>query len=61
HMMIYAPYYRNSMLGGHAPDSGLPSVVVDEGGPFALIVVAVPDKLAIKPVGVTEGAEGKHH
>lgn len=56
HMMIYAPYYRNSMLGGHAPDSGLPSVVVDEGGPFALIVVAVDDKLAIR-----SSRSGKHH
>ncbi len=60
HMMIYAPYYRNSMLGGHAPDSGLPSVVVDEGGPFALIVVAVPDQLAIKPQAHSPGG-AKHH
>lgn len=47
HMMIYAPYYKNSMLGGHEPASGLPAVVVNEGTPFALIVVAVDDKRAI--------------
>jgi hypothetical protein len=47
HMMIYAPYYENSMLGGHAPASGLPSVVINEGSPFALVVVAVDDKYAI--------------
>lgn len=61
HMMIYAPYYRNAQLGGHAPDSGLPSVVVDEGGPFALVVVAVPDRLAIKPQAAAPSAPGKHH
>jgi hypothetical protein len=60
HMMIYAPYYKNAMLGGHGADSGLPSVVIDEGGPFALVVVAVPDKLAIRPE-TPQGTAGGHH
>ena len=61
HMMIYAPYYRNEMLGGHGPASGLPSVVVDEGSPFALIVVAVDDELAIPADAKSQDAAGKHH
>jgi hypothetical protein len=49
HMMIYAPYYKSSMLGGFRPDSGLPAVAADDGTPFALIVVAVDDQRAIPP------------
>jgi hypothetical protein len=59
HMMIYAPYYKNEMLGGHAPSSGLPSVAGDDGSPFALVVVPVDDKLAI-PSGAKADA-AKHH
>ena len=59
HMMIYAPYYENPMLGGHGPASGLPSVVVNEGSPFALIVVAVDDKHAIEATKIT--ATQPHH
>jgi hypothetical protein len=58
-MMIYAPYYKNSMLGGHGPASGLPSVVASEGSPFALIVVAVDDKHAIESGVNTKSNE--HH
>jgi hypothetical protein len=59
HMMIYAPYYRNEMLGGHAPSSGLPTVAGDDGSPFALVVVPVDDQLAIAS-GVPTGST-KHH
>lgn len=59
HMMIYAPHYENSMLGGHAPDSGLPSVAANEGSPFALVVVAVDDKHAIVPA--VDAGSKKHH
>jgi hypothetical protein len=56
HMMIYAPYYENAMLGGHSPSSGLPTVAANEGSPFALVVVAVNDELALK-----SQARSNHH
>jgi hypothetical protein len=47
HMMVYAPYYENSMLGGNEPDSGLP--MVGKGGTeFAETVIPVDDRLAVK-------------
>jgi len=48
HMMVYTPYYENSMLGGNAPDSGLP-IVGNGGTPFAVTVIPVDDRLAVKP------------
>lgn len=47
HMMVYTPYYENSMLGGNEVDSGLP-VVGDGGTPFAVTVIPVDDRLAVK-------------
>jgi hypothetical protein len=47
HMMVYAPNYENSMLGGNASDSGLP-MVVNGGTPFAVTVIPVDDRLAVK-------------
>jgi len=47
HMMVYTPYYENSMLGGNEMHSGLP-VVGDGGTPFAVTVIPVDDKLAVK-------------
>lgn len=47
HMMVYTPYYENSMLGGNEMDSGLP-VVGDSGTPFAVTVIPVNDRLAVK-------------
>jgi len=47
HMMVYTPYYENSMLGGNAPDSGLP-IVGNGGTPFAVTVIPVDDRLAVK-------------
>jgi hypothetical protein len=48
HMMVFAPYYENSMLGGNPFGSPLPGVSDDAGTPFAVVVVPVDDKLAIK-------------
>jgi hypothetical protein len=47
HMMVYTPYYENSMLGGNEPDSGLP-MVGNGGTQFAVTVIPVDDKLAVK-------------
>jgi hypothetical protein len=47
HMMVYTPYYENSMLGGNEVESGLP-VVGDGGTPFAVTVIPVADRLAVK-------------
>ena len=47
HMMVYAPHYENSMLGGSEVESGLP-VVGDGGTPFAVTVIPVDDRLAVK-------------
>ena len=48
HMMIFAPYYENSMLGGNEPGSHLPQVTDDSGTPFTVVVIPVDHKLAIK-------------
>ena len=47
HMMVYTPYYENSMLGGNEMESGLP-LVGDGGTPFAVTVIPVDDRLAVK-------------
>ena len=46
-MVVYTPYDENSMLGGNAVHSGLP-VVGDGGTPFAVTVMPVDDRLAVK-------------
>jgi len=48
HMMVFSPYYENSMLGGHEFGSPLPFVSDDAGTPFAVVLIPVDDKLAIK-------------
>jgi len=48
HMMVYTPYYENSMLGGNEPDSRLP-IVGNGGTQFAVTVIPVDDRLAVKP------------
>jgi hypothetical protein len=48
HMMIYAPYYTNAMLGANTRDSMLPRISDDEGTPFAVIVIPVDDRFAVK-------------
>lgn len=48
HMMVFAPYYRNALLGDNDVAKPLPFVSNDGGTPFAVIVIPVDDKLAIK-------------
>ena len=48
HMMVFAPYYENSMLGGNPFGAPLPLVTDDAGTPFAVVVIPVDDRLAIK-------------
>ena len=48
HMMVFAPYYKNSMIGGNEPGSPLPQVTDDAGTPFTVIVIPVDHKLAVK-------------
>jgi hypothetical protein len=47
-MMVFVPYYVNTMLGGNEFGSPLPVVSDDAGTPFTVIVIPVDDKLAIK-------------
>ena len=48
HIMVYTPYYVNSMLGGNDFGSPLPFVSDDAGTPFAVTVIPVDHRLAIK-------------
>ena len=48
HMMIFAPYYENSMLGGNEFGHALPQVSDDAGTPFTVVVIPVDQSLAIK-------------
>lgn len=41
HMMVYAPFYENAMLGNNPLMGGLPVVVDDAGTPFAVVVIPV--------------------
>jgi len=47
HIMVYLPGYQ-TLLGTKHPESPLPSIGDDEGTPFAVGVIPVDDKLAIK-------------
>ena len=47
-IMLYLPNYENLMLGGNAQGSELPTVGDDAGTPFAVALIPVDDKLAIK-------------
>lgn len=48
HMMVFAPYYENSMLGNNEFGSPLPQLSDDAGTPFAVVVIPVDEKLAMK-------------
>src|SRR6266404_6300018 len=48
HMMVYTPYYENSMLGGNQVGGMLPFVGDDAGTPFAVTVIPVAHALAVK-------------
>jgi len=47
HIMVYLPYYE-TLLGTKHPERPLPSIGDDEGTAFAVGVIPVDDKLAIK-------------
>lgn len=61
HMMIYAPYYTNAMLGGNDFGGSLPFVGDDEGTPFAVIVMPVHGNPAIGAVGAGSAGTTHHH
>ena len=48
HMMVFSPYYENPMLGNNPFGAPLPLVTDDAGTPFAVVVIPVDEKLAIK-------------
>jgi hypothetical protein len=48
HMMLYTPYYENSMLGGNQIGGALPFVGDDAGTPFAVTVIPVDHSLGVK-------------
>jgi len=48
HLMVYLPYYENSMLGNNEVAGMLPFVSDDAGTPFAVGIIAMDDKMAIK-------------
>jgi len=47
-MMVFAPYYENSMVGGNQFGSPLSQLSDDAGTPFAVVVIPVDDRLAIR-------------
>jgi hypothetical protein len=49
HMMVFAPYYTNDMLGGNAFGGPLPQLSDDAGTPFSVVVIPVDPALAIAP------------
>ena len=51
HVMVFAPYYDNAMLGGNEFGSPLPQLSDDTGTPFAVIVIPVDHNLAVKARG----------
>ena len=55
HVMIFAPYYSNGMVGGNAFGSPLPQLSDDAGTPFAVVVIPVDDRLAVQPHNQTVG------
>ncbi len=48
HMMVFCPYYENSMVGGNEFGSLLPQVSDDAGTPFTVVVIPIDDRLAVK-------------
>jgi hypothetical protein len=49
HMMVFAPYYTNSMLGDNDFAGPAPKVTDDAGTPFAVVVIPVDGNAAIAP------------
>ena len=48
HMMVYAPYYENRLLGNNPVGSHNAPFVVADGTPYSIVMIPVDDKLAIK-------------
>ena len=48
HMMVFAPYYTKEMFGDSPPEPPVPVVTDDGGTPFAVVVIPLDDRLAIK-------------
>jgi len=48
HLMVYLPYYENAMLGNNEVPGMLPFVSDDAGTPFAVGIIAMDDKVALK-------------
>jgi hypothetical protein len=48
HMMVYAPYYKGSMLGNSECGEPVPCVAIDAGTPFAVVVIPVHGTTGIK-------------
>jgi len=48
HMMVFAPYYTNSMLGGNTFGGSMPIVTDDAGTPFTVCVVPVRGNAAVQ-------------
>jgi hypothetical protein len=48
HMMVFAPYYDNAMVGGNPFGTPLPQLTDDAGTPFAVVVIPLDPTLAIK-------------
>lgn len=47
HLMVFAPYYDNAMVGGNEFGSPLPQVTDDGSTPFAVVAIPVDHDLAI--------------
>lgn len=48
HVMVFAPNYDNSMIGGNEPGGHLPAITDDAGTPFSVVVIPVDEKLAVR-------------
>jgi len=48
HVMVFAPYYDNAMVGGNPFGAPSPQLSDDAGTPFSVVVIPVDDKLAVK-------------
>jgi hypothetical protein len=51
HLMVFAPYYDNAMLGGNEFGSPLPQLSDDAGTPFAVVVIPVDHSLVVSVKG----------
>ena len=48
HVMVFAPYHENAMLGNNAFGGPLPFVSDDAGTPFSVTVIPVDHALAVR-------------